>query len=212
MDSKLMAVIGGVISLLFVLVGCGAVHDELPTDVTAVDRITGLPTRIAILRSKLEDPAIRYDAMFESAYGRLEWQTGEILRRSKNVIIERRDLRSIREEQWWQYQPEVSENAAAPLGQLLGAKLLFLYKITAPSYRERFFNHGAGPQITVTAKVLRVETGEVVWSHMTAAQMPPQKFDGSDEYTRALQAALNQAVDAMLTVVGAAVVMSNSQQ
>lgn len=211
MDRKFIATIGSAFLFLVVLGGCGTVH-KLKPSVIVVGPILGLPSRIAILRSKVQDPTFRHDALYESAYGRLELQTGELLRQSKNIIVERRDLRSIRDEQWWQYQPEASEKVAAPVGELLGAELLFIYRITVPSYRERLFNHGSGPQIMVAVKVLRVETGEVVWSHISAVQMHPQQFYLSNEYTQALQEGLDQVVDAMLTAVRDAIAISNPQK
>ena len=207
-----IAIIGWFLFSLLVLGGCGAVRDELETSMTVVGPIAGLPTRIAILRSKIENPVVRHEAMIESAYGRLELQTGEMLRRSKNIIVERRDLRSIREEQWWQYQPEASEDASSSLGQLLGAELLFVYKITAPSFRERLFNRQGGLKITVAAKILRVETGEVVWSHISAIRIHPQRFDFTDEYRLGLQGALDRVVDDMLTAVHDAAAMSDPQK
>jgi len=188
---------------LVLCMSCGSAREGKPLPGSAVPPLTGLPGRIAILLVKAEDPLLREDSALESVCARLELTTGQMLRETKSAIVERMDLRSIRTEQWWQYRSDVAEKSLVPLGQLLGADLLFLYKVTVPSYRNRLFARfdGDASAVAVTAKVLRVKTGEVIWSHISTARMSASKDTGVEEYNRSLQGVLNRTADAMLAAV-----------
>jgi len=190
-------------TLVLCMTSCGSAREGKPLPGSAVPPLTGLPGRIAILMVKAEDPLLREDSALESVCARLELTTGQMLRETKSAIVERMDLRSIRTEQWWQYRSDVAEKSLVPLGQLLGADLLFLYKVTVPSYRNRLFARfdGDASAVAVAAKVLRVKTGEVIWSHISTARMSASKDTGVEEYNRSLQGVLNRTADAMLAAV-----------
>jgi hypothetical protein len=191
------------IVLLFFMPACTSPRGGKTVAGNVIPPLTGLPGRIAILVVKAEDPLLREDSALESVYARLELTTGQMLRQTKSAIVERMDLRSIRAEQWWQYRSDVSEKSLVPLGQLLGADLLFLYKVTVPSYRNRLFARfdGDASVVAVAAKVLRVKTGEVIWSHISTGRMTASKDTGVEEYNRGLLGVLDRAADAMLVAV-----------
>ena len=194
--------------LVLFMTSCGSAREGKPSPGSGVPPLTGLPSRIAILMVKAEDPLLREDSALESVYARLELTTGQMLRETKSAIVERMDLRSIRAEQWWQYRSDVSEKSLVPLGQLLGADLLFLYKVTVPSYRNRLFARfdGDASAVAVAAKVLRVKTGEVIWSHISTARMSAPKDTGVEEYNQTLLGVLNRTADAMLAAVQGGIV------
>jgi len=189
--------------LLSFVTACTSPRGGKTSAANAVPPLTGLPSRIAILVVKADDPLLREDSALESVYARLELTTGQMLRQTKSAIVERMDLRSVRAEQWWQYRSDVSEKSLVPLGQLLGADLLFLYKVTVPSYRNRLFARfdGDASAVAVAAKVLRVKTGEVIWSHISTARMNASKDTGVEEYNRALLGVLDRIADSMLAAV-----------
>jgi hypothetical protein len=191
------------VPLVLFMTSCGSARDGKALPGANVPALTGLPSRIAILMVKAEDPLLREDSALESVYARLELTTGQMLRQTKSAIVERMDLRSIRAEQWWQYRSDVAEKSLVPLGQLLGADLLFLYKVTVPSYRNRLFARfdGDASAVAVAAKVLRVKTGEVIWSHISTARMSASRDTGVEEYSRTLLGVLNHTADAMLAAV-----------
>lgn len=64
----------------------------------------------------------------------------------------------------------------------------------------------------VAAKILHVETGEVMWSHISAIRIHRQRFDLTDEYRLELQEALKRVVDDMLTAVRDAAALSDCQK
>ena len=191
------------VPLLMFATGCSSARDRKPSAGATVPPLTGLPSRVAILTVKAEDPLLRDDSALESVYARLELTTGQMLRQTKSAIVERMDLRSIRAEQWWQYRSDVAEKSLVPLGQLLGADLLFLYKVTVPSYRNRLFARfdGDASAVAVAAKVLRVKTGEVIWSHISTGRMTASRDTAVEEYNRTLLGVLNHTADAMLAAV-----------
>jgi hypothetical protein len=166
----------------------------------------GLPSRVAILTGSYNDPLLQRDPLLENAYATLELKTGQVLRESNSMILDRTDLASVRAEQWSQYQPGFAEETVVPVGRLLGAEILFVYHITIPNFRERLlarFN-GSENSIMVQAKVIRVQTGELVWSYSTVAQAP-MNDEPVLEYNEGLRHALKEAVDDMVATIQQAV-------
>lgn len=203
MTNLIQAFLSLIVATAFVLLGCST-H---PTGSSPIILpIMGLPSRVAILAGSDNDPLLQRDPLLESAYATLELKTGQVLREINSVILDRTDLASVRAEQWSQYQPGFAEETVVPVGRLLGAEILFVYHITIPNFRERLlarFN-GSENSVMVQAKVIRVQTGELVWSYSTVAQAP-MADEPVLEYNEGLRHALKEAVDDMLATIQQAV-------
>lgn len=135
---------------------------------TGGGRLGMRPARVAILVPQTGDP------MLVSAYARLDVETDQIFQHGlDSQVVERSELPAVQAEQRWQYGAPAAEDTTARLGRLLGADALVLYRITIPALRERLLaSEGTPlPPVTIVTKVIRVETGEEVWSHMVAIEV-----------------------------------------
>ena len=161
------------------------------------------PARAAVLIPPTTDPALAY------AYARLETMTSHLLRDTLgSLVVERGELTSVREEQRWQYTEPAAESTTAKLGRLSGADTLIMYRILGPTLRERLFaSEGTVAPVTIIGKVVRVETGEVVWNHLVSVDVNPlDRWRGAgigfdpgmrqalDHGVKAMEAALTYAV------------------
>src|SRR5437763_4631764 len=119
--------------------------------------------RIALLIPSTGDP------MLANAYARLDAQTDQLFQLALgSQIVERSELSTVQAEQHWQYLEPAAEATTARLGRLLGADALVLYHITIPTMRERLFASEGEPfsAVTISGKIVRVETGEEIWSNV----------------------------------------------
>jgi hypothetical protein len=104
-------------------------------------------------------------------------------------------------EQRFQVTGAVTDDSAVRVGQLLGVDSVLLYSIEGPSLRGRFFARrlsDIGP-ITVTTKIIRVESAEVVYHNVVTAPMydgGPGDWSLSDnvDYYQVSRAALDRGV------------------
>jgi hypothetical protein len=117
---------------------------------------------------------------WSDAYGRLEGAAFQL----KNVrpdlrIIDRSHIPAIVAEQRYQIGGLVSEESAVRIGRMLGVDSVLIYRIDGPTLRDRFFarQHRDLPPVTVTSKIIRVESGEVVYHNVVTARA--EEADGS---------------------------------
>ena len=162
------------------------------------------PARVAVLIPSTGDP------MLVNAYARLDAQTDLLFQQGLGShVVERSELAAVRHEQRWQYREPAAEEATARLGQLLGADALIVYRIKIPELRERLFAEMGAPlsPVTIVAKVVRVETGEEVWSHVvTVEERQTVTWPGGGlGFNPAVWQALDRGVEEMLVAVGEAV-------
>lgn len=123
--------------------------------------------RVAVLYPRGESPD------WASAYGRLEEAAFELkLSRPDLRIIDRSHMPSIVSEQRYQVGGLVSEASAVRIGQMLGVDSVLIYRIDGPTLRDRFFarQHRDLPPVTITSKIIRVESGEVVYHNVVSAR------------------------------------------
>jgi len=191
---------------LFALLGACAAGKGIDTGIrhSGGGRLHIRPTRVAVLIPSTGDP------MLVNAYARLDAQTDLLFQEGLGShVVERSELPAVRHEQRWQYSEPAAEEATARLGQLLGADALILYQIKIPELRERLFAEEGAPlsPITIFAKVVRVETGEDVWSHVVTveARQGIQLSGGGLGFDPAVWQALDRGVEAMLMAVAEAV-------
>lgn len=109
-------------------------------------------------------------------------------------IVERFDLPVIHSEQRFQLSGAVSDESAIGVGRLLGVDSILLYNIDGPTVRDRVFArmYGGMPPYTVTSKVIRVESAEVVYHNVVTV---PVVHNGSDDFLQPLsQVALDRGI------------------
>jgi hypothetical protein len=136
-------------------------------------------------------------------YSRLEVAVFQLKKqRSWIKVVDRRNLQSLTEEQQLQLSGRVEDDSAVSIGKWLGADSIVLFRIDAPTWRERLLArfHEKMPSIVISSKIISVETGEVLY-HDIVTVMPVPEFgkqwsDSSIDYELqpALRAALDQAL------------------
>jgi hypothetical protein len=111
---------------------------------------------------------------WSSAYGRLEEGAFQLKTFRPNLrIIDRSHMQVIASEQRFHVGGLVSEDSAVRIGQMLGVDSVLIYRIDGPTLRDRFFarQHRDLPPVTITSKIIRVESGEVVYYNVVTAHV-----------------------------------------
>jgi hypothetical protein len=136
------------------------------------------------------------------AYARLEAAAFQLKEQRPSLrIIERFYIDTVLGEQRFQFGGTVSETSAIRLGRLLGVDSVLIYRIEVPPLRDRIWvRHPADlSPYTVTSKIIRVETGEVVLHNVVTSEVG--EHDGwslassdSSDFQRMSRAALEHGV------------------
>ncbi|HSL05642.1 MAG TPA: hypothetical protein VK901_19130 [Nitrospiraceae bacterium] len=145
---------------------------------------------------------------WSNVYGRLEGAAFQLKTFRPNLrIIDRFHMQAIVSEQRFQVGGLVSEDSAARIGQMLGVDSVLIYRIEGPTLRDRFFarQHRDLPPVTITSKIIRAESGEVVYHNVVTAHVDETEGHGwslSDhaDYHRWSREALDRGI--MQTVYG----------
>jgi hypothetical protein len=157
--------------------------------------------RVAVLYPRGETPD------WASAYGRLEEAAFQLKASRPDLrIIDRFHMPAIVSEQRYQASGSVSEESAVRIGQMLGVDSVLIYRIDGPTLRDRFFarQHRDLPPVTITSKIIRVASGEVVYHNVVTSRADEIEGSGwslSDnvDYLRwsseALDRGIRQTVD-----------------
>jgi len=118
---------------------------------------------------------------WSSAYGRLEGAAFQLKTFRPDLrIIDRSHMPAIVAEQRYQVGGLVSEESAVRIGRMLGVDSVLIYRIDGPTLRDRFFarQHRDLPPVTVTSKIIRVESGEVVYHNVVTARADEAEESG----------------------------------
>jgi hypothetical protein len=118
---------------------------------------------------------------WSSAYGRLDGAAFQLKTFRPNLrIIDRSHMQAIVSEQRFQVGGLVSEESAVRIRQMLGVDSVLIYRIDGPTLRDRFFarQHHDLPPVTITSKIIRVESGEVVYHNVVTARV--DEAEGSE--------------------------------
>ena len=109
-------------------------------------------------------------------------------------IVERFDLPIIHSEQRFQLSGAVSDETVLGVGRLLGVDSVLLYQIEGPNVRDRILAklYGELPPFTVTSKVIRVESAEVVYFNVVT--VPVVHTDSDDFLQPHSQVALDRGI------------------
>lgn len=161
-----------ILTMAVLAAGCTAPTTQMTSTSSFRDTSPMLPIpadvqRVAVLYPRSESPD------WASAYGRLEEAAFELkLSRPELRIIDRSHMPSIVSEQRYQVSGLVSEESAVRIGQMLGVDSVLIYRIDGPTLRDRFFARKDRdlPPVTITSKIIRVESGEVVYHNVVSAR------------------------------------------
>lgn len=170
----------GVLTMVVLLASCSSAPTQpLPTlSFRATARVSPIPAgvqRMMVLypRGGTSD--------WSSAYSRLEWAAFQLKTYRPNLrIIDRSHMPAIVSEQRFQVGGLVSDESAVRIGQMLGVDSVLIYRIDGPTLRDRFFarqQHDL-PPVTITSKIIRVESGEVVYHNVVTAPVDETKGSG----------------------------------
>ena len=139
---------------------------------------------------------------FLAAYQRLEGATFQLKgQRPTLKFVDLTHLLTLIAEQRFQGTGVVADDSAVRIGHLLGVDSVLLYSIDGPTLRERLFARGPNQvrPITVTTKIIRVESAEVVYFNVVTARMDDDaRWDWSLsdnwDYYQLSQAALERGI------------------
>ena len=110
---------------------------------------------------------------WSSAYSRLEGAAFQFKALRPNLrIIDRSHIPAIVSEQRFQVGGFVSDESAVRIGQMLGVDSVLIYRIDGPTLRDRVWarRHRDLPPVTVTSKIIRVESAEVAYHNVVTAR------------------------------------------
>ena len=193
---------GGFVLLIAVaLAGCqsSSLPAASPLSVRTIGPTVTIPgnvQRIAVFYPRSSNPD------FLAAYQRLEGATFQLKgQRPTLKVVDRFHLLTLITEQRLQVTGAVADDSAVRIGHLLGVDSVLLYSIDGPTLRDRLFARGpsqVGP-ITVTTKIIRVESAEVVYFNVVTARMDDEaRWDWSLsdrwDYNHLSQAALERGI------------------
>jgi len=169
---------GALLMLAIGMVGCrsAAVPVVQTTSLSSSRPAMTVPAdvkRIAVFYPRSSNPD------YSEAYRRLEGAVFQLKGyRATLRIVDRFHLPTIMTELRFQSGGAVSDDSALRIGQLLGADSVLLYSIDGPTLRDRFMAQRPSHirPITVTTKIIRVESAEVVYHNVVIAKMDDPGF------------------------------------
>lgn len=140
---------------------------------------------------------------YSEAYRRLEGAAFRLKGyRSALRIVDRFHLPTVMTELRFQSGGAVTDDSVLRIGQWLGADSVLLYSIEGPTLRDRFMAQRPSHirPITVTTKIIRVESAEVVYHNVVIARLDDQS-DGDwsltdhTDYHQLSRDALERSID-----------------
>jgi hypothetical protein len=124
--------------------------------------------RIAVLYPKSSRPELT------EAYNRLEGATFRLkFYRPALKFVDRFDLPRVLDEHRFQLAGGVADDSAVRIGRLLGVDSVLIYRIDVPSLRDRIWarQYSDLPPVTVTSKLIRVESAEILYHNVVTARV-----------------------------------------
>lgn len=169
-----------ILTMAVLMAGCSHVTTQTPPTlgVHSASQLLPIPAdvqRMVILYPRGETPE------WSSAYSRLEGAAFQFKTFRPNLrIIDRSHIPIIVAEQRFQVGGLVSEESAVRVGRMLGVDSVLIYRIDGPTLRDRFFAHTYRdlPPVTITSKIIRVESGEVVYHNVVTARVDETEGSG----------------------------------
>jgi len=139
---------------------------------------------------------------YSEAYHRLEAAVFQLkASRATLTVVDRFNLATVMTELRFQHAGAVMEDSAMRIGHLLGVDSVLLYAIEGPTLRDRVTARRLSQvrPITITTKIIRVESGEVVYLNVVMARIQDPGygdrwwFDNLD-YAQLSQEALERSI------------------
>jgi hypothetical protein len=136
------------------------------------------------------------------AYNRLEEATfGLKAVRPTLRFVDRLYLPVVLEEHRFQLTGAVADESAIRLGRVLGVDTVLIYRINGPSMRDRMWarSHRDLPPVTVTSKMIRVESAEVLYHNIVETEIEEsnawgRSFLDRTEYQRLSREAMERGI------------------
>jgi hypothetical protein len=128
---------------------------------------------------------VTYERDIAYGYAKLEQAVLHVKRQRPWLrVLDRRHLATVTSEQRLQLSARFSDDDAVHMGRLLGADSIVVFHIDVPGWRDRLLArmNGTMPPVFVSSKVVRVETGEVLY-HDMVVRTPNPGTQGWDAYT-----------------------------
>ena len=152
--------------------------------------------RIAVLYPKSASSEM------SDAYNRLEEATFELKAvRPGLKFVDRFHLPVVLEEHRFQLTGLVADESAVRLGRVLGVDTVLIYRISGPSTQDRMWarSHRDLPPVTVTSKMIRVESAEVLFHNIVATDIEKSSawggsFSDRAEYQRLCREAVERSI------------------
>jgi len=162
---------GVIVGVLSGILGCQAESLQIvsPNAVSADPFPIPLDVqRVAVLYPKSVSPEMA------DAYNRLEEATFGLKGvRPSLKIVDRLYLPVVLEEHRFQLTGSVADESAVRLGRVLGVDTVLIYRINGPSMRDRMWarSYRDLPPVTVTSKMIRVESAEVLYHNIVETEI-----------------------------------------
>lgn len=176
--------------LVWIMLFCLPSFAGCQTTTTPVDEVSLRPALLPVpaIAQHVHRVAVFYPFTYERdiahGYAKLEQAVLRVKRQRPWLrVLDRRHLATVMTEQRLQLSPRFSDDDAAHMGRLLGADSIVIFHIDVPGWRDRLLArmHGTMPPVFVSSKVVRVETGEVLYHDMVVRTPNPGK-QGWDDY------------------------------
>ena len=170
----------GILTMAVLMASCSSVATQTPPTYYFRSTPPVLPIPADVQRVAVLYPR-GGTTEWSSAYGRLEGAAFQLKTFRPDLrIIDRSHMLAIVTEQRYQVGGLVSEESAVRIGRMLGVDSVLIYLIDGPTLRDRFFarQHRDLPPVTVTSKIIRVESGEVVYHNVVTARADEAEESG----------------------------------
>jgi len=164
---------GAILMLAITLLGCRNVAPPVSQTVTVSSSWPALtvPEDVQKIAVFYPQSSIRDDS---EAYHRLEGAVFQLKAyRSTLTLVDRFNVPTVLKELRFQTTGAVTEDSAMRVGHLLGVDSVLLYAIEGPTLRDRIMARRLSQvrPITITTKIIRVESAEVVYFDVVIAKM-----------------------------------------
>ena len=163
----------GILTMVVLMASCATVTTQMPPTLGFRSTPPVLPIPAAVQRMVVPYPR-GGSSEWSSAYSRLEGAALQLKTLRPNLrIIDRSHIPATVAEQRFQVGGLSSEESAVRIGRILGVDSVLIYRIDGPTLRDRFFAHQHRdlPPVTVTSKIIRVESAEVVYHNVVTAHV-----------------------------------------
>jgi hypothetical protein len=167
-----------VLTMAVLVVSCANPAMQTTTKFRSMSPVSAIPAdvqRMAVLYPHGGTPD------WSNAYDRLEGAAFQLKAFRPNLrIIDRSHIQAVISELRFQVGGLVSEGSAVRIGQMLGIDSILIYQIVGPTLRDRFFarEHLDLPPVTITSKIIRVESGEIIYHNVVTARLEETEESG----------------------------------